>query len=331
MHRATSLALALIPLSSACVYSNNRAPGPELDHLRLEAHGTLIETADVIPAYPKVRLTDVPSMRELEFRLRYQPVRYCGLNEQGQFVYTRWKRVSVPLVEFLFSPDYRPQVELCLQQVNLVDSTEHELGIVDRSARVLEFSPKGCLLVVAGGHDLTAVHVLDTSTGEWRTVLHDLGEVLRCDWLPDGRAFALSGAAGGALIDAHGLRCIRRQSQPFGPFAPDSNTYLSMREEGNALMALDSTREPLEIPPLPLARAPETLVGMCGPRHAICLAFPTLGQSIRWEGELGAPWIRYEMDAVKVVDLEAGTYATILTAADGYVGWLPIRLELLQR
>jgi len=143
--------------------------------------------------------------------------------------------------------------------------------------------------------------------------------VQRCDWKPDASAFALTGSAGGELFDALSLASSGLRAEGYGPFTPDGKAYLRAKDDGHALVALDGARVLVGDALLPwpttrgLAheRGEAKPIGLCGERLALYEALPTEGKHV--EASVGrGGFARFEHPAIKVADLETGTYATVL-------------------
>lgn len=357
MRRTLLNGVLLTSLLAGCQSTLERAPGPEVSSLAEAARGTLI----VPPIgggwlYRTVKLIDLPSLREREFRLEHGAVAIAGLDADQRFVYafdpdaglTPGNQVRFVLgLELQHTP---PSERWPLRVVDLATDTERELGSLEAFPNVLALAPIGGRLIAAhdppraaqGQSELSSdVWFIDLTRGAAQRVLtHQVGRVLRCDWKPDGSAFALTGTSGGELFDAVDLTSSGLRPEGFGPFTPDGSAYLRQREDGFALVDLagDEVRIADALLPWPATRGnarergDADPIGLCGERLALYEALPTKGHSMEWSLSRGG-YLVFEHPAVKVADLQAGTYATVLAGNES--PWTPlfspVRLEPIER
>jgi uncharacterized protein YceK len=359
MRRILLTNLLLASFLAGCASTIGRAPGPEAPHLAGEASGTLI----VPPVsggwlYRTVRFVDLPSMRERAVRLEHDPVEIAGFDGEHRLIYAFDVDAGLTLdnqVRFVLGiqlePRPTPRSERWhLRSVDVATSAERDLGVLADFPRVLALAPSGGRLIAA--HDAAPVGpdrryppsdvwLIDLNPGVARRVVtHRVGRVLRCDWMPDGSAFALSGSDGGQLFDAANLTSCDPQAESFGPFTPDGSAYLSRREDGFALVSLadHEVRIADALLPWPATRGSARErgdadpIGLCGERLALYEALPTKGRPMEWSLSRGG-YLLFEHPAVKVADLQAGTYATVLAGNES--PWTPlfspVRLEPIER
>jgi hypothetical protein len=336
----------LVPtLLAGCQSTIGRAPGPETPDLADEAIGTLI----VPPVGPgalhrTVRLIDLPSLRELEVPLEHDPVAFAGVDERGQLLYVFDVNAGVTLgdyARYIFESEPQRAAHFerwRLRGVDVGSRTERDLGSLEGFPCVLELSPNGGRLIavhaglrsrVEPSEPPSDVWCIDLTSGDRRVVFHQLGQVLRCDWKPDGSAFALTGTAGGELFDAASLASLELRLHGFGPFTPDGRAFLRRNGDGHELVELDGEAVLVGDPllPWPATRGPAhergevEPIGLCGARLALYEALPTQGNQVESSFARGG-YLRYEHEAVKVADLETGSYATVLAGNES--PWTPL-------
>lgn len=344
--RRTYLARFLGPcLLAGCQSTLERAPGPEDSELASASRGTLI----VLPVGSgllnrTVVLIDLPSLRERELRVEHDPVAIAGLDAQGLFVYAFDTEAGMSLADLARYPfdlekHHAPHFERWrVRGVDVESRVERDFGSLEGFPKHLELAPTGGHLIAV--HELAEpiddprespsdVWCIDLASRSRRLVTHHVGRVARCDWQPDGSAFALTGSAGGELFDAASLASRGLRPHGFGPFAPDGRAYLSRRGEGFTLVELDGDDLILEDArlPWPATRGPAhergdvEPIGLCGDRLALYEALPTRGMQVESSFARGG-YLVFEHAAVKVADLETGSYATVLAGNES--AWRPL-------
>ncbi|HEX6885473.1 MAG TPA: hypothetical protein VF530_19025 [Planctomycetota bacterium] len=325
--------MLLLTLLAACQSTLERAPGPEAAELAGAATGTLIVPPVGSGSLGRtLRLIDLPSLRECRVPLEQDPISIAGLDGQGLIVYAFDVDAGVTLGSYvryaLDQEKAHAKERWRLRGVDTRSRTERELGALAGFPKVLRLAPAGGLLIAA--HEPVAagdgqpgppseVWCIDLVRGVRRAVAHQVGRVVRCDWRPDGSAFALTGDSGGELFDAATLASHGLRLRGFGPFSPDGRAYLARQDDGFALLQLEDEAVILDEARLPWPatrgkareRGPAEPIGLCGERLALYEALPTLGQ--RAESSLArGGFAHYEHAAIKIADLEAGTYLTVL-------------------
>ncbi len=336
-------------LLAGCQSTIGRAPGPEAPDLAGAAQGTLIVPPIGSGALAReVRLIDLPSLREVEVQLEHDPIAIGGLDEKGQLFYAfdadagvTWSDYGRYILDA--EPEHSPHFErwrLC--KVDVATRVESDLGGLEGFPRVLALAPRGDRLITMHEPAQTAeqpnerpsdVWSIDLTSGERRVVFHQLGRVQRCDWKPDGSAFALTGSAGGELFDATSLSSAGLRAHGFGPFTPDGSAYLRSEGEGHSLVELDNEAVLVgdALLPWPATRGPAhergeaKPIGLCGERLALYEALPTEGNHVEASVARGG-FVRLEHAAVKVAHLETGTYATVLAGNES--SWTPLYTAL---
>jgi hypothetical protein len=166
------------------------------------------------------------------------------------------------------------------------------------------------------------------------------GPLERCDWRPDGGALALSTAGAGVVLEVGTWTPLAQSPHGYGPFRPDGQALMERRGRGWALIELAGGRELVPSVALryPYARngerehGPVEPLGLCGPELALYSALPTRGRAVLTSIGRGGV-ARYEHPSIKVADLVAGGYATVLDGDDGLIpaSYCPVELPVAYR
>jgi len=353
MRRLVTCCVLLFQLLTGCVLVLDHVPGPESPELLVQSSGTIVLSEANASGSNHVVLIDLPTLRRREFEFERDPAWISGPNDRGELIYVHEESDGLSsnfglLTGGLFD-DGEPYAA-SLRAHDVATGIEREVAPLANRLGILAVAPVGPYAIVEQAAPAkpsstpaprsgSLVRLCDLETGAMREVEHELGKVWSCDWLQDGRSFALSGDEGGARYDVETLACIGRNANGYGPFTPAGDAYCVNRNRQCLLIRIEGDHEVASeallfggYPSPSDAGVWTEPVGLCAPRLCLYLAFPTEGRDRSWSGN--APgFVLSEAPAVKIGAVDGRAFVTAVAANAGRDRPLysPCRLSEFQR